>query len=342
MKIINCINRAWTGTLLGLVFGGFSLGVMAGPIGYLQIEGQIEVKSPGDERAVRVSDNNFTVFSGDRISTRQGHAVLVLNGGGSLGLAPSSEAAVALDSATRALEVDLKDGILLYSLPGHFGEFLVVLDDFRLQSGRSDERPVQVDRGGNDDEMIGRVERLEDGHVRVAVHTGQMQVHSGNGSRYMVAAGNQVGLMSTSASGLQVSRNNPQSAEFKIEAPEQVRTRQEFMVRWEIPEIPEDGFITIAEKGADAEEFESLASITQGQIIEFEAPNLPGDYEIRYIDAEAGMISDFVYLRVVGDPIAVPWFRQTQGLVTLGLLIGGGTYIICCVDDDDDPDPPSP
>jgi hypothetical protein len=340
MKIINCINRAWTGTLLGLVFGGFSLGVMAGPIGYLQIEGQIEVKSPGDERAVRVSDNNFTVFSGDRVRTRSGAAVLVLNGGGTLGLAPGSEAGMQQDLQDRSLKLELTDGTLFYALPAHVGNFSVVMDEFRLTSSLTDERAIQV---GLDDEdaVSGRIERMPDGHIKVSVRNGQMQVEAESGSRYLVSAGNQIGLLS-GATPLQVSSESPANAYIMFEAPERVGTGENFSIRWEAPEIPEDGFITIAPKDSDAETFDSMASIDHGQEIEFAAPNSPGDYEIRFIDPETGLVTNFVYLQVIGDPIVVPWYTTRTAIAGIGFVAGLTTAWLICDCDDDDPDPVSP
>jgi len=341
MKRFYCIHKTCLGILLGLVFGGVSLGVLAGPVGYLQIEGQIEVKSSGDQQAVRVSDNNFTVFSGDQINTRQGAAVLVLNNGGTLGLAPSSRATVRVDRAKRETELELLNGTLLYSLPGHMGRFSVALDDFRLSSDSGGERAIAVDEGSEDD-MSGQVERLDDGHVRVSVRTGQMQVQSGGGNRYLVSAGNEIGLLAGSASIEQVSTGDRNPGSFKIESPERVSTGDQFRIRWEMPDPPDEGFITIAPAGSDPEEFESMASIADGQEIDFEAPGSPGDYEIRYIDAETGLVTNFVYLQVIGDRVIVPWYMTRTAIAGMGFAAGLTTAWIICDCDDDDPDPPSP
>ncbi len=325
-----------------LAFGcGLAGHALAGPVGYLQIEGQIEVKSPGDEQATRVSDNNFTVFSGDQINTRRGAAVLVLNNGGTLGLTASSTATVHVDDASRETELELLRGSLLYALPGHAGRFSVVMDDFRLSSEPGDERVVAVDRD-EEDEMSGRVERLDDGHVRVSVRTGQMQVQSGGGNRYLVSAGNEIGLLAGAASIEQVSTGDRTTGTFKIESPERVGTGDNFRIRWEMPDPPEEGFITIAPAGSDAEEFESMVSIAEGQEIEFEAPGSPGDYEIRYIDAETGVVSNFVYLQVVGERVVAAWWMNRTVIAGMGFAAGATTAWLICDCDDDDPDPVSP
>ena len=327
---------------LALLLAGFGLSgaALAGPVGYLQIEGQIEVKSAGDERSVRVSDNNFTVFSGDRVRTRSGAAVLVLDGGGTLGLAPGSEAVIQRDRQSRSLELELADGTLFYSLPAHVGNFSVVMDEFRLTSSLAGERAMQV---GLDDEdaVSGRIERMPDGHIKVAVRNGQMQVQADSGSRYLVSAGNQIGLLS-GATTQQVSSENPATGHFMIEAPERVGTGDNFRIRWEMPEVPEDGFITIAPADSDAETFDSMASITQGQEIEFEAPNSAGDYEIRFIDAETGLVTNFVYLQVVGDRVVVPWYTTRTAIAGFGFAAGLTTAWLICDCDDPDPDPVSP
>ena len=341
MLKISYSTRLWSGLALLLASFGLSGAALAGPVGYLQIEGQIEVQSPGDRQPVRVSDNNFTLFSGDRIHTRQGAAVLVLNGGGTLGLAAGSEAVVRFDSASRRLELTLDAGTLLYSLPGYLGEFSVVLDEFTLTAGAGSDRSIPV-ASSDEADLSGQIRRMKDGHVHVSVRSGQMQVQAGTGSRYLVAAGNEIGLLSGATAIQQVSSDNPANGFVRIESPERVNTRESFRVRWEMPELPEDGFITIAPADSDPETFDSMASITQGQEIEFEAPGSPGDYEIRYIDAETGLVTNFVYLQVVGDRVVAPWYTNRTAIAGMGFAGGLTTAWLICDCDDPDPDPPSP
>jgi len=341
MSIFNLILRLGSSVLLMAALGAFSSIALAGPVGYLQIEGQIEVAAAGDRQWVQVSDNNFTVFSGDRISTRQGAAVLVLSSGGSLGLAPSSVATVSTNQAARSLDLELMEGTLLYSLPGHVGRFSVTMGDFQMTSDTAGERALAVERA-DDDDMSGRISRLEDGHVQVSVRSGQMQIRAASGSRYLVAAGNEIGLLASAPSPELVSLDERDNGLFKIESPERVSTNETFRIRWDMPDPPEDGFITIAPIDSEADTFDSMASITQGQEIEFEAPGSPGDYEIRYIDAETGMITNFVYLQVIGDPVIVPWYTTRTAIAGMGFVTGLTTAWIICDCDDDDPDPPSP
>lgn len=328
---------------LVVLMAGFGVAgaAVAGPIGYLQIEGNIEVMSPGDREAVRVKENNFTVFSGDQFSTHQGAAVLVLTGGGTLGFGPGSEVRVSREQRSGRFDVDLHEGTLLYSLPGHFGKFVVRSGEFRLYTSAGEEREVRVERNDSQ-EYSGMIERLENGHVRVSVRNGQMEVHGDGGSRYLVAAGNEIGLLAGNTEIKQVNLEESSTGLVKIESPEKVDTGETFRIRWDMPDPPEEGYITIAPAGSDHETFESLASITQGREIEFRAPGMAGDYEIRYVDAESGLVTNFVYLQVVGDRAVVPWYTTNTAIAGMGFLGGLTTSLLICDCDDDDPDPPSP
>jgi|GEM_PF-2538907 len=326
----------------GLVWA-LSGAVLAGPVGYLQVDGWVDVQSEGSESSVRVTDNNYTVFSGDRLVTRSGSSVLVLDSGGAIGLGPSSGATVVLDESSQDLAIELETGTLLYSLPPRAGRFSVALSDFELESVSADGQSMTVDAA--EAELAGMIEHLDDGHIKVSVRSGQIQVASNNGSRYMVNAGDQIGLLGESQESSRIDVQTADSSRLVlIEAPEQVGTGESFSVRWSTESLPADSYLTIAPKDSDPEAFESVASTTQGDVIEFQAPGDPGDYEIRFVDGSTGAINGFVYLQVVGERAVIPWYANSTVLAgTLGFVAGAGTtaWLICDCDDDDD-DPVSP
>jgi len=343
MSFSSRFTRALAGMALFLAGAGFAVG---GPIGYLQVDGRIDVKPEGAERAVRVSENNYTVFSGDLLLTGGSSAVLVLNSGGVIGLGNATVARVVFDEDSSELAVRLDEGIVLYAIPQFAISLNIELDEFRLQAGRVAEGRLQVRRevGDSANDSSGMVERLDGGHIRVSVRNGDMQVFGAGDSRYLVSAGEQVGLLANTGSINKTAFVASMSLVrlVEIEAPERVRTREDFWVRWNAIELPPESYITIAPSGSDPEEFDSVASTTQGSILEFQAPDSPGDYEIRFVDADTGQLIDFVYLQVIGDPILVPWY--TTRLAIAGISFAGGltTAWLTCSCGDDDETPVSP
>jgi len=320
-----------------------STSVLAGPVGYLQIDGHVDVQAAGASDTVKISQADYTVFSGDRIVTRSGSTVLTLDRGGALGLAPSSGASVTTDVASDELVVNLENGMLLFSLPSSAKAVRVTLDDFVLRPQPRGVWALRVSSGGSDD-LVGMVRRLDDGHIHVSVTDGEMQVTSGKGSVYRVQAGDEIGLLAASGAGARVNTQSGSGNTIRIEAPEQVGTNEEFRIRWDGSSRPQESYITIAPEGADPEEFERVMSTAEGNTINFEAPANEGDYEIRYVDGATGEVSSFVYLRVVGDRAAVPWITSNQALIT-GVTVaaaGGGAVLLLDDDDDDGPTSVSP
>ncbi len=341
MSAWNRVFRSFTRSALALGLVAFSGGLLAGQIGYLQIDGRVDVQVAGSEQAVRVPGNQYTVFSGDRLMTRSGSTVLVLNAGGAIGLAPSSDALVSLDDVSGDLALELNQGTLLYNLPPRAGQFSVRLGEFELQNLPGDTRAMAV----SDDigELNGMVRRLDDGHIQVAVQSGQIFVTNGNGSRYQVKAGDEIGLLASNRS---ISRVNVQSGSaelVRIEAPERVGTNEAFRIRWDGDVGPTDSYITIAPKDSDPEAFDRVLSTSEGKVMELEAPGTEGDYEIRFVDGSTGQVTSFVYLQVVGDKIAPWWVSNQQVLGTLALVGGAGAaYLVIDDDDNDGPTSVSP
>ncbi len=327
--------------LAALAFLTTLAGSAAGaPIGYLQVEGAISVQPAQAEAAVRISENNYTVFSGDRLATGQGSAVLVLNGDGVVGLGRSSVARVSRDERSRTLTVHLDQGALLFAIPQSSGMLDIKVSDFVLQTGIDDADRILVEQAR--DEASGMVERLADGHIRVAMRSGELHARGAGGSRYRVAAGEQVGLLANAAGTIEhVAFSLAGSRLAEIEAPERVSTREDFSVRWHADGADSNSYITIAPQGSGPEEFDSVVSTSLGNTLRFQAPSSAGDYEIRFVNAN-GQVTDFVYLQVTGDRIA-GWWPNREAVIGLSLVAGSiGYWIILDNDDDDDDVPVSP
>jgi len=342
MQRSNRILNIKTGLLLaGLMMVAWS-NASAGPIGYLQIDGRVDVQAAGATKAVQVNQAEYTVFSGDRVVTPSGSTVLTLDRGGALGLAPSSGATVRIDESSDDLVVDLENGTLLFSLPAGATSVRVAIDGFVLRTQPRGARAIRVSSAESSD-LIGMVRRLDDGHIRVSMTDGEVQVLSGNGSTHQVRAGEGVGLLAATRTATRVNTQTSGSGMIRIEAPEQVGTNEAFRMRWDGSAGPRESYITIAPEGADPEEFERVLSTSEGNTLEFEAPGIEGDYEIRYVDGQTGEVSSFVYLQVVGERAAVPWIASNQALVT-GVIVAaaGGAAVLILDDDDQGPNSVSP
>jgi len=316
------------------------------PIGYLQADGQVSVQVAGAEAPLRIIEDEYTVFAGDRIFTDKGAAVLRIDGGGALGLAASSAASVDTASPSGEVRVELHRGRLLFNLPANSPAPKIELSDFVLRSHPIGSSVVRV-RLRQPDDLIGMVEQLDSGHIQVSMSSGELQVVDRAGSVHRVSAGQRTGLLAIAGRSSQVARVMAQRGSqelIRIEAPESVGTNEEFRIRWDGQTGQAESFITIAPEGAQPEEFERVMSTTEGNVIAFEAPETPGDYEIRYVDGETGEVGSFVYLNVVGEPAAVPWIASNQALVTGVTLAaaGGGTVLLIRDDDDEGPTSVSP
>jgi len=308
----------------------------AAPIGSLQIDGLVSIEAPGSTSPVPIRDTEYTLFSEDRIITRSGSALLALDGGGSIGLAPSSAATVSVDERSGAVTVHLDQGTLLYSLPSMAGQFRVLVDDFELQTSLGEGQALNVD--AQLDTLAGVVRRLDNGQIDVAVESGMLSILTGKGSRYSVAAGDRLGLMSSLNAAeplLTQTTAAPEEELIRIESPEQVETNENFRIRWDGISNASESFIAIAERGAEPEEFQRIVNTEEGPVLLLEAPEDEGDYEIRFIDGDTGGVTSFVYLKVVDDELlAAWWMREEFGALELagGILAGGviGYWIKDC------------
>ncbi|MGY6629543.1 MAG: hypothetical protein ACXIUL_00910 [Wenzhouxiangella sp.] len=308
------------------------------PIGTLQIDQRVEITASGSDSTVRVNNSGYTVQSGDRIETAQGSAVIAVQGSGGLGLGPGSSARIELSDGGE-LRVLLDAGTLMYSLPAGQG-LTAQAGDFVVSLGDSTTRSISVSQQAA---SHGVIQRLESGDIRLAVRDGDAVVQAGSGHAYPVSAGQQRGFRVSAANELMVQDTEVVQVLVDIQAPEQVEVRQQFNVRWSTgTEFREGDFLTIAPVGAEDSEFESVASTSVGEVLEFEAPGSPGDYEIRYIDGETGEIRSFVYLEVVRDRIVAVWWRDPRWIGGLAAVTGGAVYLATRDDDDEEPQIISP
>ena len=115
---------------------------MAGPVGYLQINGKINVQPAGADKPLRMTENDYAVFSNDRIDTIEGSAVLVLNGGGVIGLSEGSSARVRKVEGSGDLTVALDSGSAVYSMPADAGNLQFDVDGVVFAAVEATGRPA--------------------------------------------------------------------------------------------------------------------------------------------------------------------------------------------------------
>jgi len=331
----------WSELLIGLVLIFAGTSVLAGPIGSVDSKGLYEVDAADGRDAVRFNAEPYTFHSGDTLTSQNEATVLNLNAGGGIGLPKGTQVRVE-QAASGAVEVVLVKGALLYAFPDGRQDFTLRVGNFTASPSSGQATALRVSARG---ENVGTVEHLSDGNIKVMVRSGELFVENGSAVRYQVAAGESVGLldlapqtMMTQSGGSVLSRPL-----ILLQSPERVGTNDDFLVRWEAIEPVEGDYVAIAKSGAEPDEFESLISSDEGEVLEFEAPGRPGDYEIRFIDGESGEIKRFVYLDVVENIVAAYWWKDPVGpifaVAGAGLAVYIGTEI---ADDDDDPEPVSP
>lgn len=312
------------------------------PMGSLESEGSFEIRAAGEARFVRISQPDYTWFSGDSIRVRSGVAVLNLRNGGGIGFEQASSATVSIDDDGR-LSADLLGGRILYALPDASRGLHMQVGAFSLSTTAPGVQRLNVSSG---DGFVGTVERLGDGNVKVAVRSGALYVVNGDMARYEVSAGEAIGLLDLPPQNIQA-QNAAAAAPIEIEAPDEVGTREEFKVLWATEQPAQGDYIVVSKSGAQADEFESVINTDEGQELEFTAPGTPGEYEIRYVDGQTGTVQEFVFLDVVERRglIAAGSSGSTGLNKALAVAAGAGVvYIIAKAidDDDDDPEPVSP
>ena len=316
-----------------------ALAAAAEPVGYLKIDGPVTIQPDGSDVPLSVTENHYTVFENDVISTSGSSAVLILNRGGVIGLSESTRARV--DDGEGLLgprRVILESGTILYSFPESVG--------LRLQHGEFTVQPAsgsvqRVEVAKPVPEVSGMLEALDGGHVRVSMMRGDVDVIVGSGRRHLVASGQSTGLLAGPLQMAQAEAAAEGQRVALIEAPEQVASGESFTVRWSGEALSENSYITIAPAGSEPEAFESVASTTQGEMLQFQAPGEPGDYEIRFVDGDTGAIAGFTYLQVSGQPVAAPWYTSSAAVTGSIAFVGAAGATVLALDDDDDDEPQS-
>ncbi|MCK9488746.1 MAG: FecR family protein [Xanthomonadales bacterium] len=324
---------------LVMVVGSFwTLTAIAAPIGVAQIQGEVTIHPADGSAPLKLADTSFAWYAGDGMSTGDSGVVLALNDGSSLGLAEHSAIHVGSSPDGQRIQVRLRSGTVLYTLSTASTSLAIQAGDFSL-STRSPEGLVKVSASVP---QAGVVELLEDGHVRIAVRDGHLAVTGSGGTNYQVSAGQQVGLLGGVASTVPTQLGTVISSAVHFESPERVNTGEQFDVSWsKAGQAGQGDFIAIAAAGDAPNRFVRMDRLGPEAKISFEAPDTPGDYEIRYISGETGMVVDSVYLQVVSNVPALLANRWVSG----GLLVLGGAgvgWAICDDDCCDDPPPVSP
>lgn len=179
------LSSLFTGALVAL--GMTAAGVaVAGPAGSLEIQGSVRVAQSDGEAFLRLSNTRYLWFSGDRIDTGGGTAILDLDRGVSIGFPRETRASLLLDG--EVIRVDLEAGALLYAIPQSRME-LVVTTGSEVLSTRPDGEYLRV--GAADPGSFGIVQRLDDGQLRVTVRDGTMSVGDRDGTIYYRVDANQ-------------------------------------------------------------------------------------------------------------------------------------------------------
>ncbi|GAB4178184.1 MAG: hypothetical protein Kow0020_14220 [Wenzhouxiangellaceae bacterium] len=296
----------------------------AEPVGMLETDGVVEVSAPGaGSSTLRATEYAF--HSGDLVHARSGSTVLNLNGGGGLGLPEKTQVRVTA-MADGGYRVELIAGTLLYAFPDTATGFEFKAGEFTVSALSDTPQALQVssESGGH----VGMLELLKGGNLKASVRSGRLQIR-GSTARVEVAAGETVGLMALPEPvSVQLSLP-PVNERISIQSPERVGTNDEFTIRWDAPKPMQGDYVVIAKTGAEPDEFVTMISSDEGQVLEFTAPDRPGDYEIRFIDGESGEIVEFVYLDVVEDIIAAYWWDNNPLGPIWGVAAGAvGVYLI--------------
>lgn len=306
------------------------------PIATVESDGAFEVTAAGPATAaraqtVRFTGSEYTFFSGDAVHSLADATVINLNSGGGLGLPKGARVSVSMTERGVA-EVDLRAGALLYAFPDAGDQFVIRVGNFTLRGATPDVEVRQVARSDSPEPgaHVGVIERLADGNLRASVRRGALEVRNGEATRYQVSAGESVGLLDLPPSQLQTQNALEPAGQplVLIQSPERVGTNENFEVLWEALEPADGDYLAIAKSGAEPDEFVTVISTDEGQILEFEAPARPGDYEIRFIDGETGAIERFVYLDVVEDIVAAYWWDDKIIGGVLGVAAGGVAVLI--------------
>lgn len=283
---------------------GVSGAALASPIGTVSSEGTFLVRADGLSESAQFRDTEYTFFSGDTLRAQDLAAILNLDSGGGLGLPTGAEVTVTRSDDGR-YRIDLNAGAVLYAFPPSQQGFEFRAGNFVLTGVDPEARMLQV---GSGTEFVGQLELLDEGNIKATVRSGELFVRNGS-QRYQISAGETIGLLDLSPTTLRTQSGAvPADVDILIQSPERVGTNDRFQVRWEASQAVRGDYVAIAKSGAKPDEFVTVVSSDEGELIEFTAPSTPGDYEIRFIDGETGAVREFVYLDVIQEiPVAYWW-----------------------------------
>ena len=313
--------------------------VYASPIGELESNGVFEIRSSDSSQFIRMNTERYTWFSGDTLRARGEPAVLNLTGGGGFGFTDNAQVTVSLNEQGR-IHIEIDSGMLVYALPEASNGLHIRAGNFMLSTHAFESERMNVNAA---ERFVGMIEHLPDGNIKVVIRSGEMHVRNGDAVHYRVSAGESVGLLDLPQQKVLTQSGSQPAADIEIESPREVATSERFEVQWNSAEPVEGDYIVIAERGAGPDEFESIVSTLEGQTLTFTAPGNPGNYEIRFIDAETGVISQSVELDVVGSPeVGYGWDQATGFLFSVGIGALAVELISDITDDDDAPIPVSP
>ncbi|AGA33053.1 hypothetical protein TVNIR_1382 [Thioalkalivibrio nitratireducens DSM 14787] len=181
-----------TSGLMGFAFIGLTLAAsgpaLAGSIGDLVAHDTVRISQQGSEGSINVSSTRYAWYSGDRIDTRNGRAVLDLDAGASVGFAAQTRASLALEG--NRIRANLDAGSLLYAIPEPGLSLHVSSGPYEF-STTGDGEIVQVSGSGSG--SFGMIQRLDDGQLKVTVREGTVTARDASGNvYYRVGAGERV------------------------------------------------------------------------------------------------------------------------------------------------------
>ena len=183
---------------LALTAAGVAL---AGPVGSLDIQGNVRIAQPGSEVFFPMSNTRYPWFQGDRIDTGGGTAIVDLDGGVNIGFARETRATLTVDAAV--VRVELASGALLYAIPQSRMD-LVITSGEDVLSTRADAEYLRVSASGPG--SFGIVQRLDNGQLRVTVRDGMMGVGDRAGNVHHRVEANQRVDFSGDGPGLEIAQ----------------------------------------------------------------------------------------------------------------------------------------
>ena len=185
MNRTKCLSGLLTSVALaaGMTLSSVAL---AEPVGSLEIQNSVRIAQADSDAYMRLSSSRYVWFSGDRIDTRGGTAILDLDRGVSIGFPRDTRASLERDADV--IRVDLESGALLYAIPESRKELVITVGNTVL-STRPDGDYLRVSAPGPG--AFGIVQRLDDGQLRVIVRDGTMSVGDSEGNTHYRVEANQ-------------------------------------------------------------------------------------------------------------------------------------------------------